>query len=48
LGFVSTGGYAASQCLRIGHMSVGDIPTQVWSVEPFLKNGTYPARSTIA
>ncbi|KAM0480270.1 hypothetical protein ACHAPX_004099 [Trichoderma viride] len=38
LGFVNTGGYAASQCLRIGHMSAGEIPTCVWSVEPFLKN----------
>jgi hypothetical protein len=41
LGFVNTGGYAASQCLRIGHMSAGEIPTCVWSVESFLKNGTY-------
>lgn len=48
LGFVNTGGYAASQCLRIGHMSAGDIPTHVWSVEPFLKNGTYLKRSIIA
>ncbi|KAL7926358.1 heterokaryon incompatibility domain-containing protein [Trichoderma austrokoningii] len=38
LGFVNTGGSSASQCLRIGHMSAGDIPTHAWSVEPFLKN----------
>lgn len=48
LGFVNTGGYAASQCLRIGHMSAGEIPTCVWSVEPFLKDGTYLESSVIA
>lgn len=47
LGFVNTGGSAASQCLRIGHMSAGEIPTCVWSVEPFLKTGTFPKRSVI-
>ncbi|PTB40190.1 hypothetical protein M441DRAFT_195700 [Trichoderma asperellum CBS 433.97] len=31
LGFINTGGYSASQCLRIGHMSAGEIPTHVWS-----------------
>lgn len=40
LGFIHTGGYSATQCLRIGHMGAGDMPADAWSVEPFLKNGT--------
>ncbi|RFU73078.1 heterokaryon incompatibility [Trichoderma arundinaceum] len=38
LGFVTTGGSAASQCLRIGHLSAGDIPAHAWGVEAFLIN----------
>lgn len=40
LGFVATGGSLASQWLRIGHMSAGDIPAHAWGVESFLKTGT--------
>lgn len=39
LGFVTTGGSSASQCLRIGHMGAGDIPAHAWAIESFLKDG---------
>ncbi|KAL7794270.1 heterokaryon incompatibility domain-containing protein [Trichoderma ceciliae] len=38
LGFVSTGNMSASQCLRIGHLSAGEIPAHAWGIEAFLKN----------
>ncbi|KAL6824605.1 HET domain-containing protein [Trichoderma sp. SZMC 28015] len=37
LGFVTTGGSSASQCLRIGHMGAGELPAHAWGVESFLK-----------
>lgn len=43
LGFVTTGGSSASQCLRIGHMGAGELPAHAWGVESFLKTGMYEA-----
>ncbi|KKP02359.1 heterokaryon incompatibility protein [Trichoderma harzianum] len=37
LGFVTTGGSSASQCLRIGHLGAGELPAHAWGVESFLK-----------
>ncbi|KAL6877716.1 heterokaryon incompatibility domain-containing protein [Trichoderma longibrachiatum] len=37
MGFVATGGSSASQCLRIGHLSAGDVPARAWAVEGFVK-----------
>ncbi|KAL7943716.1 HET domain-containing protein [Trichoderma barbatum] len=37
LGFVTTGGSSASQCLRIGHLSAGELPAHAWGIESFLK-----------
>ncbi|KAJ4857823.1 heterokaryon incompatibility protein (HET) domain-containing protein [Trichoderma breve] len=39
LGFVTTGGSSASQCLRIGHLGAGELPAHAWGVESFLKTG---------
>ncbi|KAL7810718.1 hypothetical protein V8C44DRAFT_112226 [Trichoderma aethiopicum] len=40
MGFVATGGSSASQCLRIGHLSAGNVPARAWAVEVFVKTGT--------
>ncbi|PTB63676.1 HET-domain-containing protein [Trichoderma citrinoviride] len=44
IGFVATGGSSASQCLRIGHMSAGEVPARAWAVESFVK--TVPSGNT--